>query len=374
MLTLWITLYLIAFYEWLIHSSNVALRIFAAALIAAILTKSIAGCLFLPALFIFTLATGNGKKLIGKNMLFAIASVAGLISFYLIAREFYQPGYFDLFWKYDIIDRFGKVQEGHSGPFTFYYDRAINWQWNPYIYMLIPAAICLLYKADKRYLRFTLFILLNLLLFLLTISFSATKIDWYATPYFPIGSLILGMAANRVLLLLWPFGKMEAGQAGYLKKRIATGFSFAVILVALYAVVSKNYKRILQTADIIDDGDPRTRIAMYMNGFAEAHPGKNRLVVLYEDYNAPLQFYAEVLAEKRELLLFAPKIDIHGISKPVCLIGSTTGPGAYHSLQPGDIVILSEDKPADSVQAKWNTEITDHGDYNVRALLIKSKK
>ena len=99
LLCLFLVVYVLSYFLYLEHKNKRDLIFFFVALILAVLTKSIQGLLFLPALFLYTLM--DKKFFIFKelNVYKGIALFVFIIGAYYLFREMYNPGYLHAVWE-----------------------------------------------------------------------------------------------------------------------------------------------------------------------------------------------------------------------------------------------------------------------------------
>ena len=390
------TLYLLAFYAWLQGSpaGNAAkayrrnLWLFAAGLLTAVLTKGVAGCLFLPVLAVVALVTGNGKRLFSPGFMGACLCVAVCVAAYFIAREQAQPGYLNIYWQSDMGGRFGGTHEGHTGDGLYYLRNARSWHWSPYVYLLLPCSAVLLVIGSRQMKRFTLYALGAYIFFLAVISVAGTKLEWYDVPLYPLGSLLIGLGVHALFIALWPYKPgTSGGYLGLLKGRaIEAAAAFLTLksllrvlcacclLLAFGYVTAKKYRAVLRNASETESTDSRSRLEQYVGLVAAQYPGASRLVVLCADYNAPLQFRCLVLGKTRPVLLWAKHITYQGNGPLQCLYGSTAAATPFQSLQPGDVVITSDPPLQTETALIWEYTLLNTSYYNLRAFRITHRK
>jgi 4-amino-4-deoxy-L-arabinose transferase-like glycosyltransferase len=178
----------------------------------ALLTKGVACLMMAPGLFTWVLL---------RQKVFSFLKSPGFytglgffivfgIGYYLL-RESINPGYITAVWNNELGGRFGSVNEGHEGPFSFYFAEIITWQFVNY-YLLFPlAAIAGLFFSKTRIKRLVQFSLVVCLPFLFIVSAAATKLPHYDVQAFPylaiiIASLFYGIytGIKSFLVMWWP--------------------------------------------------------------------------------------------------------------------------------------------------------------------------
>ena len=217
LLTLFLTAQLCFLASYAERRDRRSLLLFGGALLLAGWTKGIAGCLFLPGVGLWLLGPSR-IRLLARPAPYIVGFVALLlIAIYYPVREMVDPGYLDLVWNNELGGRFGRSNEGHTGPWYFYLDALFFDEGALYLnLLLIPALLPLLHKPSAA----TRLIALTAVAYLVIISVSATKIFWYKSPLLPLLGLLLGAGAER-----W-WRDYRAGE-----RRRAESLGFAVLLV-----------------------------------------------------------------------------------------------------------------------------------------------
>jgi len=202
MLTFFTTAYLVCLFMYTEHDGpkrNRYLLLFFVFLTGAVLTKGIAGMLFAPVLALYIIFR---KQLISTltNKYFyvgTLAFAACIVGYYLL-REHYNPGYLQAVYENELGGRFSTVNEGHEGPWHFYWD-AIRWRSFGEWYWVLPSAIVALFfmgsNIKRRAMAFSLF---AAILFIVIISSSATKLEWYSMPAYPLFAIVAGLLFNQL--------------------------------------------------------------------------------------------------------------------------------------------------------------------------------
>jgi len=183
LLSLFNFLYLVCFYLFIKTKKTKFLYRTFAFITLSVLTKSIAGLLFIPALFLFSLYKKQVFNILkNKHFYFAlISSVIIIISYYAI-REYNSKGYIDAVFANELGGRFLKINENHNEAYWFYADDLINSRFNNW-FLFIPFGIILaFFVKSKRLKDFSIYLIISILSFMLIISISKTKLAWYDFP------------------------------------------------------------------------------------------------------------------------------------------------------------------------------------------------
>jgi 4-amino-4-deoxy-L-arabinose transferase-like glycosyltransferase len=283
LLTLWTTLYAIAWFHYLTYGRARDLVVFSAGLGLAMLTKGIAGGLMGPGLLLFTALDGKLRAtLADRRAWMALGAALAVPVVWYGLREGVSPGYVAAVLHFELGQYFVTV-DGHSGGALYYVQNWLTqrfWPWS----LLLPLAVV----AWRRHARAALWAACAAACFLLVIEASGTKLPWYDLPAYPPAALLLGLgaasAALSVIRLLSPAWAAAAG---------------AVAGAALLLPVHDARETVLAQAW---ENDPRL-------GYGEAissMPGRRVLVLDggvenaagFKNYNPVLQFHVDLARER----------------------------------------------------------------------------
>jgi 4-amino-4-deoxy-L-arabinose transferase-like glycosyltransferase len=190
LLCLFLTMVIFHFYFYLKASTHrvktVHFIITTVALTLACLTKGIAGLLFLPGLFIFTIRQKQLVQVLSDwrlwmGVVFFIAMVGG----YYLLRYFTDPDYLKIVWQNEIGGRYGSTLETHAHPFYYYFALLFQTYFMPWI--ILTPLIGLIWKQKPVWFEYLLTAALS---FILVISFAKTKLSWYLYPTLPLLALL----------------------------------------------------------------------------------------------------------------------------------------------------------------------------------------
>ena len=250
-LTLCTTAFVLYFFLYLQEGKMKYLYLTFLFVILATYTKGIQGAMFLPALFIYTLATRKSGMLFRKWQFYAGSVFTVVLCFgYYFLREKYNPGYIDAVKLNELGGRFNQVMEGHQAPFLYFFswigERAFTY-WYP---ALIAGAIAALVTKDKLIRNLVAYLSLVSLIYMLAISAAQTKCWWYIMPVVPYMAIIAGIFINIV------FRSLDSGAFQSKLKYNLLPIAFLII------TISPAYSAILRIAL---DGQP-PELWDYVNG------------------------------------------------------------------------------------------------------------
>lgn len=236
LLILFTTLSGLSFFRFTEHGQYKYLYHFFIFLSLAVLTKSIAGLLFLPAIFIYAVYR---KKLIqilkSKHLYFGLLLFITPVVLYYALREQYNPGYFKAVMENEFGGRYLKTLEHHNSPFDFYYTLMYEQHfryWLPFALIGIPVG---LFHKQLFIRRVSVFSLLCIICFSLVISFSQTKLLWYDAPIYPFMAIIAAIP----LYTLYEFMTQQTTDAAQWKKLLPVLGISIVFLIPYFSTTKR---------------------------------------------------------------------------------------------------------------------------------------
>ncbi|MBI3509557.1 MAG: glycosyltransferase family 39 protein [Bacteroidetes bacterium] len=203
LLAVFLTFSFFNFYRILIEETPARKNIFLYLLFTglAFASKSFAALLFIPAQAILLFVYHKIIPLL-KNRAFylglAAAFLAGVLP--LLIRNMQQPGYLAHLFRFDAM-RVTNVVESHREPFDFYLNNFFNWRYTLWIVLSFIGMIFMMRSGEQRIHRLGISVFACVISFLLTISLSVTKLEWYDVPLYPLLAIAAGYALSAVLQL-----------------------------------------------------------------------------------------------------------------------------------------------------------------------------
>lgn len=295
LLTFFVTAYVLAFYLFIESGKGKYIFFVFLAASLAVLTKSIAGLIMLPGLFIYALYR---KKVIYtlKQPAFYIGLVVFIIIVpgYYLLREHYQPGYWEWVNLNELSGRYLEVgfntNHYYNNPF-FYYETLItrnfsNWYW------LLPITIVasVLYK-NKTIKEPAIYFSISSLVFLLVISKSTGRNPWYDMPIYPLLSIVVatGIAIAYDMLANWQ---------GWRNKFTMNALP---ILLIFYLVATPYVTTIYRILYPVRDNwvEGNNAVTDYLKEVLHGHvPLRNFTIFRLKDVEGNLDWYSSVLNMK----------------------------------------------------------------------------
>lgn len=197
LLTFFTTVYTLYFFLYTKDGKTRDLIYFITGITAAVLTKGIAGLLMTPGLLMYAIISGNYFKIISRKSFWIGISVFlfSIFSYYLL-REIMNPGYLKAVFNNELKGRYLEVNEGHSESFFFYFKLLKNEAFG--LILCLFAILNIYYSIIEKKSPLSVYgqyVWISAISFLLVLSFSQTKLEWYAAPSFPLiaSSAVLGI-------------------------------------------------------------------------------------------------------------------------------------------------------------------------------------
>ena len=279
LLTLCTTVFLLYFYLYLRDDKPRYIIIATVALVLGCLTKGVAALMCTPAVLLYIISSGKIKQLFTTREFYVGLAVFVLfVPGYYLLREHYNPGYLDAVWRNDLGGRYLQTLENHHEPWYFYFVRLIERDHAWFVFSM-AAISCIFLSRDKTIQSLTAYISLAAFSFLVVISASGTKLDWYNLPMYPLLALLAAIFVYE--LFAW------------LKSRdINPFFKFIVPALFIGTLYFYSYSKILVRVLKPDAPDePQFVMGRYLNEVNKGKRGEGRIVLLYSDLEQDMIWY-----------------------------------------------------------------------------------
>lgn len=285
LLSMWIFLYSTQYFIYLETHKKRNLILSSLFIALAILTKGIAGCLFLPGLFILTLISKKYRICFTKAELY-IFPLCGILlgaSYYFI-RELYNHGFIEAVLTNEITGRYMEVNEGHREDAWFYLRFLYESHFSIWLYW-IPISIFIVLHLEGHIKKLGIFLCIQLFFYLLIISLSQTKLKWYDAPLFPFMALLIGLGITYIY--------EGIKNTFLLKKQFLKIILFIFFLAGVFSIPVQS---MWQTS--IFAGKELNYTGLFYGDFMEnffyLFPRQKSLKIISYGYNPHLLFYAKV--------------------------------------------------------------------------------
>ena len=258
------------------------LVLFFVLLTLAVLTKGVAPLMLAPGLLVYVLFRRKAMLFLKRK-----AFYTGLFFFiffgpgYYFLRETVNPGYLQAVWSNELGGRFMAVNEGHEGPWYFYFSEIISWQFVNY-YLLFPVALLSgIFLMRDKVQHLVVFAFITGLFFLLFISLSGTKLSHYDAPLFPYLAIITASLFYRLFVAIRSW-------LGQYYKILSAGIVAAAIILAMLA---KPYADILAKVYFPKGDWWEEGFSTSCTFFQDVAKGRERLLASKLVYNTTANLY-----------------------------------------------------------------------------------
>lgn len=339
LLIFFVVSYTLVFLVYVETQQTKYLHWFFVGLTLAILTKSVQGLIFLPALFIYVLTQ---KKLLQLN--YKWIAINGAISItviaaYYLTREHYNPGFLTAVWENELGGRYTVAQEGNRGDFMMYYNLIVRFHYNDW-YWLVPCGLVVgLVNKDVKIKKTTLYVTLLAVTYWLIISSSETKCGWYEAPLFPYLAFLCGIIIYTVFV--------------YIKEQLNTSklvtynvlpyvFLFVVFITPYEKIIQKTYAPVEYSWDV-----EFYKLSYFLKNAVKHERSVANQYLCYDGYMAHLKWYINLLNDDKQPISFKD----------------------FHGLVVGDKIITSQKHVQDYIEQNYITQQISN-DNNIKTYMI----
>ena len=174
----------------------------------ALLTKGVAGLLLCPPILFFIVSERKITTYLSQSSTYIALLIAVLpLSFYIFVREKAAVGYIKAIWEMEFLNRYiagdGDMNTANASlydKFLYYIEPIYNVDFLPWIYFLPVGILSIFSYQNNVHRKALLLILSNIFIFIIVISLSSTKKEWYDAPAYPFLAIIVGSAINWLFL------------------------------------------------------------------------------------------------------------------------------------------------------------------------------
>jgi 4-amino-4-deoxy-L-arabinose transferase-like glycosyltransferase len=180
------------------RAKNALILGFFGVLALAVLTKSIAGLLFGPALLLYAILRGQLIPILrNKYSWLGFLGFVAIVAGYYLLREHSNAGYLKAVMENELGGRFMASNEGHKAPASYYFSTLPLWRF-PFWFWLLCLSMVLLPFLRPKWRRLSLYCVLSAVLFMGVLSLSKTKLAWYLLPVYPLFAMVIALAFAQV--------------------------------------------------------------------------------------------------------------------------------------------------------------------------------
>jgi len=284
LLSLFLFIASVQFYFYCTTKKNKHLYLSAVLFGLAVLTKGIAGCLHFPSLLLLSFVTGSLPGLLRSRAFYIAAGIffTMVASFYL-SREMLAPGYLEAVWNNELGGRFASTLEGNRGSFGYYFDHLVNGRFGMWWILLIPALVISYQQRKTDALGVYGFTMA--LPYLLVISFSETKLEWYDLPALPFLAIVCSFIPASAIAWV---------------SRMNPAFTPASLAILLFCIPvqsawNENYSPSIQ------DSEQKAyyfALSSTLRSALEGHFDLNGYKLVHDESHQQFRFYQRVLETK----------------------------------------------------------------------------
>lgn len=327
-LTLFTTLSGLLFFAYCETKKQQHLYLFFLFITLGVLTKGIAGLLFIPAFAIYGLLQKEIIPLLkNKHFYFGFMSFLVVVVGYYVLRELNNPGFLEAVQKNELGGRYLEVIENHKKPFWWYYNSFLEQRFAAW-YLLVPCGLIVgWFNKEAKVKKLAVYLSLLILTYFLVISSAETKLRWYDLPLYPFLSLLVTIFLHFIYKLLY-------SKAWFIQTLTINLLPFLFLCLVFVTPYKKTIDR------THNPQERKWRKDFYDIGYylREAVHGKHDLngqFLLYKGYYAHNLFYLNVLNDQ----------------------GTDISIKDWKELQPGDIVIAPQQKVKNYIAKHYLFEV-----------------
>lgn len=290
LLTLFTTMSGLMYFIFIETKKSKYLLLFFITLMFSVLTKGVAGLMFIPGLFFYTLWRKQVVSIL-KNKKFYIGLlifIVPVIGIYLL-REAYNSGYLDAVSDNELGGRYF-TKKNINSDFLFYFNRFTRKRLVPW-YIIIPISIAFgLLNNNRKIKNLTVFLLSMIFPYLLIISFSRTKLGWYDVPIFPYFAILIAVLLHSIFL--------QISEKSMVKNIL---FNRAISLIFVFSVIGIPYLKIIRKNRRPQDyvyEKMAFDLERYLQDGVRGINDLNGFTTVYTGYRPQIDFYHRVLKDK----------------------------------------------------------------------------
>jgi len=332
LLTLFTTMSGLLFFTYCHKKQTKYLYLFFFVTAFAVLTKSVTGLFFAPALVLFSIIDKQFLSLLkNKHFYLGILVFILIVAAYYIPREIISPGYLQAVQENELGGRYLTALEDHNEGFWFYLNNLINYQYSYWIILVPVGLLVALTSKNQLKKKLGIFTLLMIVVFFLIISTAKTKLVWYDIPLYPF------MAISVAFFIHFIIETLESKQI--LKKPL----KFNLLPITFFILVLiYPYNEIFRKTNKQQEIDWAFDIFRVSNYLRDATKGKievsNEVIVLSHDtYNGHIKFYVNILNDEGKNITFK----------------------LAENLETNDVVLVYQDEIKQQIEKTYDVELLE---------------
>jgi 4-amino-4-deoxy-L-arabinose transferase-like glycosyltransferase len=291
MVTLFMLAYSLAYYLYLEFGKLKYIIAFGLFLGLSVLTKSIVGFMFLPALAMYTIVSKNFIRVLKDNRIYLGILTAFLIigSFYSI-REISEPGYLKAVQENELGGRYLNTIEEHLHPFSYYWDNFVERNFSHWYFICFIGILLGIFNSNLKIRRISTLSALIITSYFIIISSAQTKLNWYDIPMYPFLALITGIALFEIFNFI------------SLIRITRNKIGFEILALAfIVLVVYEPYRKVLQSTYFPKEEKfefDYYQISYFLKDAIKGKYDLNIKVFVHDNYHPQTSAYIYMLANK----------------------------------------------------------------------------
>lgn len=342
LLTFFMTLSALLFFAYCHTKKNKYLLLFFLFTSLSVLTKSVSGLLFLPALFLYAVFQKKIVSLLkNKYTYIGLLLFIFLVGGYYFLREYMASGYIKAVQANELFGRYLQTVEGHKHPFLYYSDNIIENRFHLWYLFLLPGIAVGLFSKEKKIRQITQFSSIVILTFFLIISLGETKLFWYDLPMYPFFAILVGVFLHYIFMFL---KNVKAIKKSFSINVIPFIFLFFIVLPPYQKILEKTYK-----PTEYDWDKEYYEISYYLQDVVRQKISTlDGQFLAYNGYHAQLLFYINILQDEGVDFSFKD----------------------WKNLSPNDTVIATQNEVKHFIETNYEYEILNK-QKNINRYIIK---
>jgi 4-amino-4-deoxy-L-arabinose transferase-like glycosyltransferase len=261
-----------------------------AALIAATLTKSVAGLFFAPGMFLYVLYKREFLHLLrDRHFWFAVGGYVVVVAGYYLFREWDHPGFLTDVGTGELGGHYLKTRDGHQWPYWWFAERLVTLKYQWWIGWFLAGGILAFHPRLRHFRDLAVLLWLAWLSWMLVISGSQTKLEWYDASLYPV----MAMMGAIVLSVLYQALLDWLGPNSVFWRYLVSLLFISVLFLPPYVQV---FKKVYRPQDINHPGE---RYGELMEQVARDFPAEKNYTIVYRSYSFHALFYQLVYNQQK---------------------------------------------------------------------------
>lgn len=303
LLTLFTTLSALALFAFVKRSSNKHLLFFFIFISLAVLTKSVAGLLFVPGFILYVIFEKSLIKTL-KNKYFYIGLLLfiAMVGGYYLIREKLSPGYLNAIVDNELGGRYLEVNENHKGNFWYYYNYIVTYHFSYWAPLMLGGWLVSLYHKNQKIRDIGIFSTFMILGFFLVISLGKSKLEWYDIPLYPFFAILTSIFIWFIAELISDFLPLKQTLS---KNIFPVIFVFFICIQPYQDIIGITYKPVEYSWN-----KPVFELNYYLKNAINGKKNIDGYYIMSNNHRYDQEFYMMLLKEKGQKVAFISPQDV----------------------------------------------------------------